>query len=141
MAMKPQTRRSTITPRRESPSKRGYDKRWQRLRATHVAEHPLCEVCQAFGQTTPVAEVDHKTPHKLEFDLLYDAGNLWSLCDRHHASKTRMEETMTRAEQLVMRTMTPSELVAKLWPPLNVTTTYYGPHKKSTFCFGFDAGL
>jgi 5-methylcytosine-specific restriction enzyme A len=48
--------------RRESAAKRGYDRRWQRLRLMVLREEPLCYYCQLFGIIVATNSIDHKIP-------------------------------------------------------------------------------
>lgn len=68
------------------PAAPGYnDRRWRRVRAAYIAEHPRCE---APGCTTPariVHHVDHRGPlgpRGLDWE------NLASLCAHHHREVT-----------------------------------------------------
>lgn len=49
---------------RRSAAKRGYDRRWQVLRARKLAVDPLCECdrCTSAGRTTPADTVHHIKP-------------------------------------------------------------------------------
>src|SRR4030095_1381560 len=47
---------------RQSAAKRGYDRRWQRLRLMVMREEPLCYYCQLFSITTASTSVDHRIP-------------------------------------------------------------------------------
>lgn len=78
---------------RKPAHKRGYDKRWERLRDDFIADHPLCEHCKRVGETTAAKEVDHI----IEFEGLddprrLDRDNLQSLCRRCHAKKTAKDK-------------------------------------------------
>lgn len=75
-----------------SASDRGYDTAWKKLRAAHVAEHPLCEDCLLDGIVQPVEEVDHVKPVKTHPHLRLDPSNLRSLCKSHHQLKTQREQ-------------------------------------------------
>jgi 5-methylcytosine-specific restriction protein A len=74
--------------------------RWARLRTRHLADHPLCEHpgCRAIGE-----EVDHRTPHRGDPDLIWDPENLQTLCKRHHSSKTGREIAERRRRQREQR--------------------------------------
>lgn len=81
---------------RLSASQRGYDSRWAKLRAYHVSANPLCEDCLPI--LAPVHEVDHVVPINGPNDpLMLDAGNLRSLCRRHHAIKTQRDAAIRSA--------------------------------------------
>ena len=75
-----------IDERRGSASSRGYDRRWQRIRAMYLRAHPLCVDCQAERRVTAATEVHH-------IKALRDGGdhnddNLMALCKSHHSSRT-----------------------------------------------------
>jgi 5-methylcytosine-specific restriction endonuclease McrA len=73
-------------------TERGYGYAWQRLRAAHVAANPFCEDCTAEGVLgVPVAVVDHRIPHRGDFNLLMNPDNLKSLCNRHGGKKNARE--------------------------------------------------
>lgn len=81
-------RRSAAT--REA--KRLYDSpRWQRMRAAHLAAHPLCVECAADGALGADVHVDHIRPHDGNPALFFDPGNLQTLCVAHHSRKTAGE--------------------------------------------------
>ena len=69
---------------RKSAARRGYDRRWQRLRRYVLASEPLCRMCGA-----PATEVDHIVPKRLGGTDHPD--NLQALCKRCHARKTLQE--------------------------------------------------
>jgi len=61
--------------------------RWQSLRTSHLATHPVCEFCKAEGRIVPAEIVDHIRGHqtgdwKLRF---FDPSNLQSLCWSCHS--------------------------------------------------------
>ncbi len=75
--------------RRESAHKRGYDRRWYKLRNAYINEHPLCEHCERRGEITPATEIDHIKPFDgLNDQLRLDPSNLQALCRSCHAAKT-----------------------------------------------------
>lgn len=67
--------------RRGSARERGYDARWEKARARHLAEHPLCVCCLAHGVTTAAHVLDHIVPHKGNSDLFWDQANWQGLCE------------------------------------------------------------
>lgn len=72
--------------RRGSASSRGYDRRWQWIRALYLRAHPLCVDCQADGHVAAATEVHH-------IKALRDGGdhsddNLMALCKSHHSKRT-----------------------------------------------------
>lgn len=77
---------------RESASKRGYNRRWQKARATYLARNPLCAHCRDGGLAAAAAVVDHIIPHKGDQSLFWDTANWQSLCKPHHDKKTATED-------------------------------------------------
>lgn len=73
--------------RRGNFRQRGYDSRWDKMRAIHLANEPLCRMCKAAGQVTPAVLVDHIQPIA-DGGALLDDNNLQSLCRRCHDVKT-----------------------------------------------------
>jgi 5-methylcytosine-specific restriction enzyme A len=70
---------------RPSASQRGYGYAWQKLRAEFLYEHPICVICGR--QAT---DVDHIIPRGRGGSD--DHGNLQSLCEFHHKSKTATQD-------------------------------------------------
>ena len=70
---------------RPSPSARGYDHSWRKIRAAYLAAHPYCVKC---GK--PATEAHHKD----EDTGNNDWGNLEARCKPHHSQETakRMNE-------------------------------------------------
>ena len=62
--------------------------RWQRLRKTVLAAHPICAICGKEKATV----VDHVIPHRGNKALFYDPGNLQALCKACHDRKTWTED-------------------------------------------------
>lgn len=75
---------------RGSAASRGYDARWRRIRARHLASHPLCVDCLKHGRTEAAHHVDHIIP--LRKGGTHAAGNLQSLCASCHSRKTAKED-------------------------------------------------
>ena len=75
---------------RPSPSRRGYDRKWMRLRRWFLARHPLCAHCLQRGFTTPATEVDHIKPLR-DGGARLDQTNLQALCKSCHSRKTARE--------------------------------------------------
>lgn len=72
---------------RDSPSKRGYGRRWQRIRRIKLGLHPFCEVrthCPG-AVATEVDHIDGDTGNN-------DGTNLQSICHRCHTAKTNREQ-------------------------------------------------
>ncbi len=83
-------------PKRANPTGRNADARrtiplqsarWQRLRATVLAERPLCAHCFERGQITSATDVDHADGDPSN-NL---RSNLQSLCHECHSTKTMRE--------------------------------------------------
>lgn len=82
---------------------------WIRLRKWKLKEHPLCELCEQEGRTTLATEIHHVTP--VEFavnkdqkqELMYNAGNLMSLCHQCHV---RIHTEMGRSGGKRLKRMT-----------------------------------
>lgn len=72
---------------RESASKRGYGRAWQKLRTFKLNRQPMCE---ANGCWRHASEVDHIVPRARGGIDSYE--NLQSLCKTHHSQKTARED-------------------------------------------------
>ena len=58
--------------------------RWRKLRAEFIARHPLCQRCEAKGETT-LAKVVHHVKERLNFPALaYTWSNLEAVCNKCH---------------------------------------------------------
>ncbi len=75
----------TLEFSRESASRRGYGRRWQRLRLVVLANEPLCELC---GQLA--TDVDHRVSRARGGLDTFE--NLRPLCHSCHAKKTVAED-------------------------------------------------
>jgi 5-methylcytosine-specific restriction protein A len=89
MPNKPPTHRPFTTrgDGRASAAKRGYGRRWQRLRKMILARDPICRWP---GCTMPATDVDHVVPRAAGGDD--SEGNLQGLCHEHHSLKTASED-------------------------------------------------
>jgi 5-methylcytosine-specific restriction enzyme A len=68
-------------------------KRWERMRRLHLAQHPVCVMCEAQGRISPAVVCDHITPHKGDARLFWDfASNIQGLCVAHHNSTKQQIE-------------------------------------------------
>jgi 5-methylcytosine-specific restriction protein A len=85
--------------RRSSPSKRGYDAAWQRLRKAKLASDPLCECdgCRRTGALVPADVVDHIEPIEERPDLRLTWSNLRSMAKAHHDRHTARTRGFGRA--------------------------------------------
>ncbi len=72
---------------RQSPSKRGYGRKHQRLRATFLQQHPICEIKERC-EGAPATELDHIDPDGLRFN----ESNLQAACKRCHSWKGYNED-------------------------------------------------
>lgn len=77
---------------RESSSRRGYDRKWQKARARFLRLHPLCVSCQKEGKFVKATVVDHITPHRGDPVLFWDENNWQPLCKVCHDNKTWRED-------------------------------------------------
>jgi len=73
----------TYDDRRPSSPKRGYGRRWSRLRSWFLSGHPLCEWP---GCRQPASQVDHILA--LARGGTNDTSNLQAFCASHHSQKT-----------------------------------------------------
>lgn len=74
---------------RQSPSKRGYGRRWKKVRESFLIENPYCSECQKQGRLIRADEVHH-------IIAIIDGGdnnedNLLSLCHSCHSKITAKE--------------------------------------------------
>lgn len=65
--------------------------RWQKLRRTFLARHPLCEVCLRANRIESAKIVDH-IKEIADGGARYDADNLQALCQSCHNKKTATEK-------------------------------------------------
>ena len=70
---------------RPSAARRGYDRKWRRIRAAFIKANPYCAVCGA-----PTEEVDHIIPRAVGGSN--DWSNLQPLCKIHHSQKTALQD-------------------------------------------------
>lgn len=99
-------------------------KDWQRAREVILANAPLCQICEANGQTTPATEVDHIVPRSEDPERFTDPTNLWGLCRSCHQTKTHLErqgvrlddrERWTIAVLLKSGRISPRDFAAGVW--------------------------
>lgn len=69
---------------RASFRERGYDSRWDKVRALKIKQNPLCEECLKHGIVSPAEIVHHIKPVDEYPELLLDMENLVSLCRQCH---------------------------------------------------------
>ncbi len=82
---------------RLSAHKRGYDRRWQRLRLVVLSIEPLCRICNELGLAVPAEDVDHIV--RRSDGGTDELSNLQPLCHVCHSRKTAREMRSPRAEQ------------------------------------------
>jgi 5-methylcytosine-specific restriction enzyme A len=61
---------------------------WKVLRASVLADQPVCAVCRVAAST----QVDHTVPHRGEYAKFWDRNNLQGLCATCHGQKTARGE-------------------------------------------------
>lgn len=70
--------------------------RWRSLRAAYLAEHPLCEPCDAAGRVVSAAQVHHRKERKDCPALAFEWSNLESVClPCHNAKRGRQDAEAT----------------------------------------------
>lgn len=84
---KPNEARKVYDKQRGSPSSRGYDHSWVKLRAEFMREHPLCELCEKKGLIVLAEEVHHIKPIA-DGGARLDKRNLQALCKACHTKIT-----------------------------------------------------
>jgi 5-methylcytosine-specific restriction protein A len=77
---------------RGNSAERGYDARWRKYRLWFLQQHPLCVDCLKQGKTVAATVVDHIVPHRGDETLFWATDNHQSMCESHHAAKTRRGE-------------------------------------------------
>ena len=77
---------------RPTPSQRGYDSEWQRLRREVLLAAPLCNDCLLAGRYEAATEVHHVEKVRNAAERRLDATNLMPLCKRCHSKRTRRGE-------------------------------------------------
>lgn len=65
--------------------------RWKKLRGVQMSKAPLCQRCLSFDLVTIATDADHQIPHRGDVKLMWNAGNLQSLCKSCHSWKTQEE--------------------------------------------------
>ena len=67
-------------------------KPWRAVRASHLAEFPLCAECEKAGKLTPADTVHHKVERLIAPDLALDTDNLESSCSPCHTRRHKMQK-------------------------------------------------
>jgi 5-methylcytosine-specific restriction protein A len=71
---------------RPSPSARGYDRNWRKIREAALSREPLCRACASRGGIVEATDVDHVIARSN--GGTNDDSNLMSLCHECHSQKT-----------------------------------------------------
>ena len=90
-----------LEAQRGSASARGYGRRWQGYRERYLREHPLCVACERSGRLKPANEIDHVTPHRGDYKLMWDPANHQALCKPCHSRKTATEDSAFATRSIV----------------------------------------
>lgn len=78
---------------RPSAAKRGYGRKWQRVRESFLGMNPSCVNClREKKQHIPATVVDHIVPHRGDTKLFWDRENWQPLCKKCHDRKTARGE-------------------------------------------------
>jgi 5-methylcytosine-specific restriction endonuclease McrA len=73
--------------------KRWYDSvRWRKASKSFLNRNPLCVFCAHFGRDTAATIVDHKKPHKGDYELFWNQDNWQGLCASCHSGIKRIQE-------------------------------------------------
>lgn len=67
-------------------------KAWKVAREVQLAYQPLCERCLQSEDVTPATVVNHRIPHRGNWELFIDPNNHESTCAPHHDSLIQREE-------------------------------------------------
>lgn len=66
--------------------------RWQKVRALHLRDKPLCVECEKKGIIKQANVLDHVIPHRINGSIdFFDSSNHQGLCTRCHNSKSAIE--------------------------------------------------
>lgn len=76
-------------------------KRWQKLRAAHLASEPLCRTCKRTHLVVAAHVVDHIRPHRGDLTVFYEIDNLQSLCAPCHSSTKQRDEWLDKQPENV----------------------------------------
>lgn len=74
---------------------------WQQARKAQLSTHPLCIYCQQEGKIVPATVVNHRKPHKGDWDLFISAQNHESTCAHHHNSLVQSYERTGRMRPVI----------------------------------------
>ena len=96
-------RRNTIFAQDNDYKTMLHTSRWQKLRCLKLARNPYCEACAEERRYRMATEVHHRipvmsVPASSRMGLMYDIGNLVSLCHECHVAAHRLMGKQTKAE-------------------------------------------
>lgn len=68
--------------------------RWRRARIRYLKQHPLCECeeCKKNNRILAANVVDHRKPHKGDYELFWDEDNWMAMTKKCHDRKTAKED-------------------------------------------------
>ncbi len=128
--------------KRASSAKRGYDRRWRKLRALKLREEPLCQQCLGVGRTEPATVVHHLDPVYPDGEILCDLDRLESLCLSCHSKGEGWGAAMSRqrvGQQIEEGTVSVNRYVVCGPPASGKTTWVEGMRKPGDLVWDFDA--
>lgn len=92
---------------------RYHSKYWRVVRQAVMLHHKCCPMCEGDDKVITIPQVaDHIVPVRWEVFDFFDRGNLWGICNRCHARKSKLEGELSQltgiskseAVQVYMRT-------------------------------------
>ena len=63
-----------------------------KLRKVFMSENPYCDGCKKFARKRKATDLDHKMPHREDYELFWDINNWQGLCRRCHGRKCATED-------------------------------------------------
>jgi len=75
-------------------------KAWRWARSLQLSKQPLCERHLARGETVAATTVNHRTPHRGNWQLFIDPDNLQSVCKPCHDGEIQSEERLGYAKTI-----------------------------------------
>lgn len=66
--------------------------RWRKCSRLFLDQYPLCAMHLELGREVPATVVDHKIPHKGDYDLFWDELNWQPLCGQCHNRHKKIQE-------------------------------------------------
>lgn len=89
---KQKQRKAEIDAKRGSAAKRGYGRRWRKIRKAVLASEPLCRFCKDMGKIVGAEVVDHIDGNTANNDW----DNLRPLCKSCHDRRTARDQAFGR---------------------------------------------